>query len=131
MSSIEIEVEDPKFISKVINRSVFFARMGVCDVINATLEEMRTRAIGNLTVTGVSQSRPDASINASWRIKSAQAADMLEPKGVLYNESAHAGYVEVGTGPYAETNYFGKNYNRGTMFITPKNSNVLKFMYGT
>jgi len=129
--SIDVDMEDPKVISKVINRSIFFAKMGACDAINDTLIEMQKRATGNLTVTGVSQSRPEASINASWRIKSAQLADMLEPAGTLYNTSPHAGFVEVGTGPYAETNYFGKNYNRGTLFITPKNSDVLKFTYGT
>lgn len=41
----------------------------------------------------------------------------------------HNSFVEVGTGPYAETNYFGMNYNRGTQFILPKKSKLLKFIY--
>jgi hypothetical protein len=131
MGSIEVEMDDPKALIQKLAYVKFFANRGACSGINNELEYLKTLAIGNLSVKGVSQARPEASINSSWRIKSASPSEAFEAMGVLYNSSPHAGFVEVGTGPYAETNYFGKNYNKGTMFITPKTSKVLKFTYGT
>jgi len=130
MIQAELNAESLKEFGTKMKYIKMYAVMGAAEAINTELEGIKEQATFNLyPLKGVSVARLELSIEAGWKMKSAQANGDYPIMGTLYNISPHAGFHEVGTGAHAATGYFGQNFYNKNNYIFPKNGKFLKFIY--
>jgi hypothetical protein len=130
MINAQINEQDMKDFNTKMKYIKMYATMGAAEAINTELDGIKEQATFNLyPLKGVSVARLELSIEAGWKMKSAQANSDYLIIGTLYNISPHAGFHEVGTGAHAASGYFGQNFYNKNNFIYPKNGKLLKFMY--